>query len=1222
MFKKVLKEQWKFPADVDHLGEMRDTISRFGRKYGVSEKVLNAFKLAIDEAGTNIIRHAYRDWEGDITLRMIIRDRTVTVSLIDQGHSFDMRNVQDPDLQRYVDIGKKGGLGIFIIRRVIDDIEYRKTEEGNELRLTKKREIPFEKRFTLPDVSFSMKTRFSLVASLLFSAIILVGFSIQYFTYGHKQRTDKLTLGISVARSIAAQSLGDLADGYFFNLFEISKRFYDEHREFVSDVIILDTTKAIQGAAVLGTESALRFFQQPKLISQKNPDILIYKISDKYQIIDETLFFNFGKGSKQTEVYDIIAPVINTVPKVPVQLGEVHFLVNKDRIDDAVMAGHRRILIVGLLSLAGGWAGIFGLVYITMNPFRRLSKWIRDIGHGEVRDEMEFDGSDEVGEIAQAFNEITVKFRKSQENLAEQERLQKEMQVAQEIQHTLLPASFPDIEGYELASYYEAAKEVGGDYFDFVEVDRDTLGVVVADVSGKGVPGSLIMTMIRTALRTEARGNKNAAEVLSRVNDFVMNDMKRGMFVTIFYMILDSKRRTINYASAGHNPMILYRGQTKKSYYLNPRGFPIGISLPDKDLFRNSIESDSIQLREDDVLIVYTDGITEAMDHRRERFGDERLLESIRKYGNMKAEPLVEKIHQDIGTFTGGHAQSDDITLVAIREKMNVEDVLYNQRNRLMRLVQVEGKSVKEACEIVGVSTSTYYRYKKRFDTMGDDGLRETVIRTEVEEKHISIEDKAKIFDVIKYHPDYGPKKISEELAADAYGNMQIDETRIYDELVRNRLNTRELRIAFSQRGDHGKRMKPPGTPMLTLDGKVIIEKPEPARAVSLPFAEDKEIETSPIDISELEQQNKLEEAIREKAEKAEKAEKTEIKEGPAKEKESKSLLDEFLQFDSMKEGDFAVDENSHPSDSSIHTRSGMDTPGLDDEFVELDGMPFGDMFTAEMAEHPDVHRENSPISAEEEIEEDVDTHLYEDIIDMVSDSTDEFLFNEISSVPDEDFDNKPSIDAILETEHYIPELDEWDMVENGITGSAAEELMDDALTAPEKAPSFPNDDSYIEKEAGFVEMFEEMGFDRRSILGRQAKSRPSHSSESGAYQSNRFIESGRWFYREGFYAKAVEEFQKVIQIKSDHVEAHQCLGDTFFRLGQLEKARRSYEWVRKLDPANANVLENLGVIFANQGDYKKAVWQWGEVLKLNPERKDIIERIKRMQRVIRQRSI
>lgn len=112
----------------------------------------------------------------------------------------------------------------------------------------------------------------------------------------------------------------------------------------------------------------------------------------------------------------------------------------------------------------------------------------------------------------------------------------------------LLPSDFPQVKGYDLASFYEAAKEVGGDLFDFVEVDEDTLGICVADVTGKGVPGSLIMTMIRTALRLEARGNKNPADVLSRVNRFVTDDMKRGMFVTMFYMVLDSRNRVIHYA--------------------------------------------------------------------------------------------------------------------------------------------------------------------------------------------------------------------------------------------------------------------------------------------------------------------------------------------------------------------------------------------------------------------------------------------------------------------------------------------------------------------------------------------------------------------------------------------------------------------------------------------------------------------------------------------------
>lgn len=388
----------------------------------------------------------------------------------------------------------------------------------------------------------------------------------------------------------------------------------------------------------------------------------------------------------------------------------------------------------------------------------------------------------------------------------------------------MLPTAFPEIEGFEIASYYEAAKDVGGDYFDFVEVDKDTLGIVVADVSGKGVPGSLVMTMIRTALRTEARGNRDAAEVLARVNDFVINDMKRGMFVTIFYIILDSKHRTINYASAGHNPMILYRGQTEKSYYLNPRGFPIGINLPDPSLFRKAIKSDKLRLKEGDILLTYTDGITEAMNLKRDRFGDERLLATIRKNGRLKVDPLVDKIHDEINVFTEGYSQSDDITLVAIKEKMNAEDVLFNLRTRLLNLVDKEGMSVKAACLEVGVSTSTYYKYKKRFKQMGVKGLREKVARSEIEDRHISIEDKAKIFDIIKEHPDFGAKRISEELSSEKYSFTQIDNRRIYSELVRSRLNTKELRKVFVEKGGKGRKMKPPGTPFLTLDGQIIME--------------------------------------------------------------------------------------------------------------------------------------------------------------------------------------------------------------------------------------------------------------------------------------------------------------------------------------------------------------------------------------------------------------
>ena len=184
MFKRAKKFEKKVPAQIQYLGELRDFITDVGRQYGVSERVINAFKLAIDEAGTNIIRHAYRDWEGFITVRMIIKEKSVTILLIDQGHTFDPTKVKDPDLRRYVDIGKKGGLGIFIIRRVIDKIDYFKTEEGNVLRLTKNRDLGRRQPFVIPEMGMSLRLRYSLAASILYSLVILILFFFDFRIHG------------------------------------------------------------------------------------------------------------------------------------------------------------------------------------------------------------------------------------------------------------------------------------------------------------------------------------------------------------------------------------------------------------------------------------------------------------------------------------------------------------------------------------------------------------------------------------------------------------------------------------------------------------------------------------------------------------------------------------------------------------------------------------------------------------------------------------------------------------------------------------------------------------------------------------------------------------------------------------------------------------------------------------------------------------------------------
>ncbi|MBN2366419.1 MAG: hypothetical protein EH225_10815, partial [Calditrichaeota bacterium] len=377
--------------------------------------------------------------------------------------------------------------------------------------------------------------------------------------------------------------------------------------------------------------------------------------------------------------------------------------------------------------------------------------------------------------------------------------------------------------GYDITSYYQAAKEVGGDLFDFVEVDDHTIGVCVADVSGKGVPGSMVMTMIRTALRLEARGNKNPAEVLAKVNQFVTDDIRKGMFVTSFYIVLDSRERMISFASAGHNPMILYRGKTKETFYLNPPGFPVGITLPDIHLFDKTIRADRIRLHPDDMLVVYTDGITEAMNHKREMYGDERFLAAIRKYGNLDVVEFVSKLKEDLQSFTGGYEQNDDVTLVAVKENMEAVDVKIDMFKELFELAGKSDVTILQACKEMDVSPSTYYKYKKIYEEGGYEYLREMLHGyTNVGLRHMSIEVKTKLYDIIREHPEYGPKRLSDLLNSRKYSFVEIPPRLIYEELKRAKLNHRKQRERFVQRGGK-RRLKPPGTPLLTLDGEVMV---------------------------------------------------------------------------------------------------------------------------------------------------------------------------------------------------------------------------------------------------------------------------------------------------------------------------------------------------------------------------------------------------------------
>ena len=272
------------------------------------------------------------------------------------------------------------------------------------------------------------------------------------------------------------------------------------------------------------------------------------------------------------------------------------------------------------------------------------------------------------------------------------------------------------------------------------------------------------------------------------------------MFVTMFYVVLDSVNRVVSYASAGHNPMILYRGESDSTYFLKPKGIPVGIDAPDADLFRRTISVERLTLKQEDMLVIYTDGITEAMNPSREQFGEGRLLAAIKKYGHLTAQEFSQELDREIHEFTMGALQNDDITLVAIKEKVQPEERLESKRRELFRLIEEEHVPIAEACERLHVASSTYYRYRRRVAKVGgEEGLKSSRPRAAM--GRASLEEEAAILALVKEEPLLGAKRVTEMLRARGLAGGNLTPATVYATLRKNGLNTREKRLEFAQNG-------------------------------------------------------------------------------------------------------------------------------------------------------------------------------------------------------------------------------------------------------------------------------------------------------------------------------------------------------------------------------------------------------------------------------------
>ncbi len=378
--------------------------------------------------------------------------------------------------------------------------------------------------------------------------------------------------------------------------------------------------------------------------------------------------------------YDFAAPVVVRDKNIGTALvGMVHIGLREDYVLKDIAAAKQKIIYISIIAVLFGSGGAYMLAALVVNPIKSLVRDAEILGGGNLDHHIRVATRDEVGVLATTLDDTRVKLKDAQEKLVASERLARELEIAREIQMALLPNETPIIDRVDVGTLYRAAAQVGGDLYDFFWVSEKELGVVVADVSGKGIPGSMVMTMAKAVIRAKAVKSDSPSHtlpselggepvsVVCKANQMIYQGIKKGMFITANYGILDVKSLEFQFVSAGHNDTLVYNSRSGQLRGYNPKGIALGL---DKGaVFDAMLQNEKVSLSSGDFLIQYTDGITEAMNEQGDEFGEERLKEAIRKYAHQHVDKFLDSLDDEIRSFTRGFSQSDDITAVVMKVK-------------------------------------------------------------------------------------------------------------------------------------------------------------------------------------------------------------------------------------------------------------------------------------------------------------------------------------------------------------------------------------------------------------------------------------------------------------------------------------------------------------------------------------------------------------------------
>lgn len=428
-----------------------------------------------------------------------------------------------------------------------------------------------------------------------------------------------------------------------------------------------------RAGALAGSESGL--LQMSVLDVAENDNIRA-----SVQIVDRRLTFegevprsSVGRvessDGKLTEEGGTPVPARSFRLDVPHGGGKLRFYVVLSLVD--IAAAQRELRAIILMPVATSVVvGIFVSVWIARRitrPVRVLVDDIDQVSAGDLGHRTEAASGDEIGQLARAFNRMTQALQEAHQRELDARDSEHEMEIASQIQANLAPRSLPVRPGIGMAAYSRPSKSVGGDYYDCFEVEGGRIGFIVADVAGKGVPGSLVMAMTRALIRMEAGrgGSDSPGDMLKRVNRMLAPDMKKGMFVTALYCILTPETGEVMVASAGHHPLIVWRARDDSMEFSAPRGIALG--LDGGSLFDASLHEEGVHLAEGDRVVMFTDGAVEAMDPRGEELGDDRFRELCWRLATEPSDRFLARIVEAIDAHRAGSALQDDLTIVTFR---------------------------------------------------------------------------------------------------------------------------------------------------------------------------------------------------------------------------------------------------------------------------------------------------------------------------------------------------------------------------------------------------------------------------------------------------------------------------------------------------------------------------------------------------------------------------